>query len=80
MSNLMNEHRFEIETEAETFARLAKGINNVDPANNEELSQDNYLDGDGFGETDVIGAQLVLSFSGHRNYKDPAQNFIFVKS
>ena len=80
MYNLMNEHTFEIETSEGNFARLAAGISNADPANNEELAQDNYLDGAGFGETDVIGAQLVLTFTGHRNYEDEAQNFIFGKS
>ena len=81
--NLMYEHQFEIAIEPgdgttePTFAPLAAGINNVEPANNEELAQDNYLDGDGFGETDVIGAQLVLTFSGHRDFEDEAQNYIF---
>lgn len=81
---LMNAHTFEIDTSegdgAGTYARIASGITNVEPATNEELSQDKYLDGDGYGETDVISAQLTLAFSGHRKYGDPAQDYIFAKS
>lgn len=80
MFNLMYEHQFEIETEGSTFVPLAAGINNVEPANNEETDQSRYMDGNGFGSTDVIGAQLILTFTGHRNYEDAAQNFIFGKS
>jgi len=81
MFELMNKHKFEINTvpgsDPGTYAVLAKGITNATPGNNEELSQDKYFDGDGYGETDVIGAQLVLSFTGHRYYGDAAQDFIF---
>jgi hypothetical protein len=80
---LMNKHIFEINTvpgsTPGTFARIAAGITNVEPNNNEELSQDRYLDGDGYGETDVIAAQTVLTFTGHRKYGDAAQDFIFSK-
>jgi hypothetical protein len=81
--DLMNSHNFQVNTlpgGVETFATIAKGITNVEPSNNEELSQDKYLDGDGYGETDVIGAQTVLSFTGHRFYGDAAQDFIFSKA
>ncbi|WP_153124678.1 phage tail tube protein [Peribacillus tepidiphilus] len=80
---LMNKHIFEINTtlgvSPGTYARIAAGITDVEPNNNEELSQDKYLDGDGYGQTDVIGAQMVLAFTGHRKYGDPAQDFIFSK-
>jgi hypothetical protein len=79
---LMNKHKFEIDTMpggTPTFAEIKAGITNVEPSNNEELSQDRYLDGDGYGETDVIAAQLVLTFTGHRKYGDAAQDFIFGK-
>ena len=83
MFELMNKHKFEINTTPGetpgTYVQIAAGITNVEPNNNEELSQDIYLDGDGYGETDVIGAQLVLTFTGHRKYGDPAQDFIFGK-
>jgi hypothetical protein len=83
MFPLMNEHTFEINTGNDVtpvWSAVAGGINNVEPANNEELAQDKYLDGGGFGETDVIAAQLTLAFSGHRKYGDAAQDFIFAKS
>lgn len=78
---LQSAHKLEINTtpgEAEkTYARLAEGISSMEPDPNEEIAQDNYFDGDGYGESDVIGAQLVLTFGGHRLYGDPAQDFIF---
>jgi hypothetical protein len=80
MFELMNAHSFSVNTvpgtTPGTLAVIGKGITNVEPSNNEELSQDKYLDGGGFGETDVIGAQTVLAFTGHRFYGDPAQDFI----
>jgi hypothetical protein len=85
MFELMNKHTFEINTTPEagqgmeTYAAIAQGITNVELNNNEELAQDRYLDGDGFGETDVIGAQTVLTFTGHRVYGDAAQDYIFGK-
>ena len=76
----MAEHQFSIDTDpggTSTMSPLAAGISGVEPSNNEELSQDKYLDGAGFAETDVIGAQMVLAFSGHRKYGDEAQDYIF---
>ncbi len=82
--SLMNEHVFKINSvpgsTPGTMVAIAKGITNVEPNNNEELSQDKYLDGNGYGETDVIGAQTVLTFTGHRNYGDAAQDFIYSKT
>jgi hypothetical protein len=86
MFPLMYEHQFEIETvpgvdpDPGTFSPIAGGINNVEPSNNEETSQDRYLDGAGFSETDVIGGQLTLAFTGHRKYGDAAQDFIYSKA
>jgi len=79
---LQSSHKFEIDTTpgaVATYAVLGAGLNNFEPSPNEELSQDNYLDGEGFSETEVTGAQLVISFSGHRKIGDPAQDFIFSK-
>src|SRR5690625_2195056 len=78
---LQSENLLEINTTPgsgeETWARLAAGITDMEPDPNEELAQDNYFDGDGFGETDVTGAQLIVSVSGHRKYGDEAQDFIY---
>ncbi|MBO1515605.1 phage tail tube protein [Metabacillus bambusae] len=80
---LMNSHAFKINTvpgtTPGTLVAIAAGITNVEPANNEGLDQTQYLDGEGFTETDVINAQMVLAFTGHRKYGDAAQDFIFGK-
>lgn len=78
---LQSSHLLELDVtpkgEVETFERLGAGITGMEPDPNDEIAQDKYYDGEGFGETDVIGAQLVLSFSGHRKYGDAAQDYIF---
>lgn len=78
---LQSKHLLEIDTTPGTdpgsFERLGAGITNMEPDPNDEVSQDRYFDGEGFAETDVIGAQLVLTFSGHRKYGDPAQDYIY---
>jgi hypothetical protein len=80
---LQSEHMFEINTAPGTtpgtYARVGAGLNNFEPSNNEEVSQDTYLDGGGFAESEVTGAQLIITFSGHRKIGDPAQDFIFGK-
>ncbi|MEM5012065.1 capsid protein [Niallia taxi] len=76
---LNSENKFEIDTTpeaTETFSRLAAGLSTFDPQWNEELDQTQYLDGDGFASSDVTGAQLVISFEGHRKFGDAAQDFI----
>lgn len=79
---LQSAHQFEINTTPGseptmgTFERLAAGINTFDPQWNEEIDQTPYLDGDGFGSSDVTAAQLVIAFEGHRKYGDAAQDFI----
>lgn len=80
---IQSNHKIEINTDPtgveESFVRLAAGITGLDPDVNDEVSQDRYLDGDGFAESDVTGAQLILTLSGHRLYGDPAQDFIYSK-
>jgi hypothetical protein len=79
---LQSAHMFEIDTAqsadetAATYERLAAGLNSFDPQWNEEIDQTPYLDGDGFGSSDVTAAQLVIAFEGHRKYGDAAQDFI----
>jgi len=62
-----------------TYSRLASGLSNFGQDPNEQSDQTPYLDGEGFGESDVIGAQLVVSYSGHRQIDDAAQNYIMSK-
>ncbi|PSL41704.1 hypothetical protein B0H94_11817 [Salsuginibacillus halophilus] len=80
---VQSKHKFEIDVtpgeEEETYERLAKGFNSLDPELNEENDQTQYFDGDGYASTTVMGAQMTLSFSGHRYYGDAAQDFIFEK-
>lgn len=75
------EDLFEIDTTpsgaTRTWARLGKGIQSCVPATNENIDQTPYLDGNGFGNSDVIGAQLIYTATGHRVSGDPAQDFIF---
>lgn len=59
-----------------TWTRLGKGLTGCDPSYNEETDQSNYLDKDGFKETQVIAKQNTFAFSGHRVIGDPAQDYI----
>ena len=72
---------FEINTKpgatTATWARIASGISSCTPANNENVDQTAYLDGDGYGSSDVIGMQKTYAFSGHRVVGDTAQDYIF---
>ena len=81
---VQSKHLFEINTNpggaTPEWARLARGFNSFEPSTNEEIDQTPYLDGEGFGTTTVMGAQLTLTFTGHRYYGDPAQDFIFSKA
>ena len=44
---------------------------------NTQTSEENYLDGGGFATEETIGYKFQYTFSGHRDYADPAQNYIF---
>ena len=74
---------FEIDVTPEataTYEMLKSGIMSVDISNNDEVSQDFYLDGEGYAQTSVTGGQVTLSFSGDRDYTDLAQNYIYNNS
>ena len=62
-----------------TYVRLGKGIMSLAPASNENIDQSNYLDGNGFAESEVIGGQWIYTGSGHRYVGDDAQDWIFSK-
>ncbi|KGL44483.1 capsid protein [Listeria sp. SHR_NRA_18] len=59
------------------WLRMASGIESIDAENNEEVDQTPYYDLDGGVDSTVIGLQPTYTFEGHRQYNDPAQNFIF---
>lgn len=79
---LQSAHKFEINTTpgaVATYAVLGAGLSSFEPSPNEEVAQDNYLDGNGFASSVVTGGQLIVSFSGHRKIGDPAQDYIYSK-
>lgn len=61
------------------WARLAAGINNLTPAENDTTANDEYYDGEGFGTSDVTSKRYQFTIAGHRVYGDPAQDFIASK-
>jgi len=71
---------FEIDTTPDggsrTWARLGRGISGFTPNLNENKDQTAYLDGNGWGSSDVIGKQLTYDATGHRVVGDTAQDYI----
>lgn len=61
---------------ARTWARVARGINDVQPNGNETVAQDPYYDGEGVSSSEVTGGQPVFSFAGHRVMGDKAQDYV----
>lgn len=59
-----------------TWARIGAGINSADPTSDDEISEEAYYDGEGNTESDVVGGKAGVSFSGHRKYGDPAQDYV----
>lgn len=82
--NMNFENQYFIDTtpqsEEPTWAELAPGITNVTPATNDVISEDNYYDGEGYGETDVTGIKPSWALSGHRKNGDEAQDFIAARA
>ncbi|MED4447446.1 phage tail tube protein [Bacillus thuringiensis] len=82
---LQSQHKFEINTKPDAttgqgvYSRVGAGLNNFDPQNNENVLQDTYLTDEGYSTSTVAGAQLIITFSGHRKFGDAAQDFIFSK-
>lgn len=77
---LQSAHKLELDVNpggVEEYQPLSAGITGFEPDPNDEISQDQYLDGEGFGESDVTSAQLIISVDGHRKYGDPVQDYIF---
>lgn len=61
------------------WMRLASGINNTTPAENDTTANDEYYDGEGFGTSDVTSKRLQITLAGHRLEGDPAQDYIASK-
>lgn len=58
------------------WAPLAGGINNFTPSTNETTTNDVYMDGEGFGSTDVTGKRLQVAYTGHRLAGNAAQDYV----
>lgn len=76
--NTTNKFEIDISASGDTpqWATIAAGINSVDPSFDDDIDDTPYYDGSGFNNNDVTGVKASLQFSGHRDYSDPAQNFI----
>ena len=61
---------------ASTWARLAAGINDVSWSGNEQVDETDYYDGEGVADAMISGGNPVGTFSGHRYFGDPAQDYI----
>jgi len=64
---------------APNWVELGDGIDNITEALNEIVNQYFFLNKNGYGESQVTGMQPVMTLTGIRKLKDPAQNFIFDK-
>ena len=59
-----------------TYVKLAKGITSAVDSHNDSTDDTAYLDGGGYGNSDVIGKQYTLAVSGHRVLGNPVQDYI----
>lgn len=59
-----------------TYVKLAKGITSAVDSHNDSTDDTAYLDGGGYGNSDVIGKQYTLDVSGHRVLGNTAQDYI----
>ena len=62
-----------------TWKRIAKGISSYVESYNDNLDQTPYIDGNGYGQTDKIGAQYIGTGTGNRVFGDLAQDYIASK-
>ena len=61
------------------YERIGAGINSATWNPNETVNTVSYYDSEGGTESSVDGVNITGSFSGHRKYGDPAQDYIFSK-
>ncbi|MFA5424450.1 MAG: hypothetical protein WC374_11405 [Phycisphaerae bacterium] len=59
-----------------TYKHLMDGIENFDPALNEVLWQGSFMDDEGWGSSEVTGAQLIVTATGKRIVGNEAQDYI----
>ena len=58
------------------WAPVQAGITDISMSTNDNLEKTNFMDGAGWGSTEVVGAQLTASISANRIEGDRAQDFI----
>jgi len=74
------EYKLEIDTtplSTPTYAIVGAGISNIAKALNEVLQQASYLNDQGWGSTEVVGGQLIITLTGDRVRGDAAQDYIY---
>lgn len=59
-----------------TYVRLAKGITSAVDSHNDSTDDTAYLDGGGYGNSDIIAKQYTLAITGHRVVGNTAQDYI----
>jgi len=59
-----------------TWKRLGVGISSMVEGLNDNVDQTPYINGNGFGSSDKIGMQYIVTGTGHRVFGDSAQDFI----
>lgn len=62
-----------------SWKTLAAGLTSTNPSLSETVDTTPYLDGGGFSESEVTGAQMMVTCTGHRVVGDAAQDYIFSK-
>lgn len=78
--SLNNRVRVEVDSTplgaSRTWLTLAAGITSAVDSHNDSTDDTAYLDGGGYGNSDVIGKQYTLAITGHRIIGNPAQDYI----
>lgn len=76
--NYTNVHAIDITPNAadHTWAYIGQGIQSITPSPNETVDTTYYYNGGGQASSDTTGVDATVSFSGHRYYGDPAQDYI----
>ena len=59
-----------------TWLKLAAGITSAVDSHNDSTDDTAYLNGGGYGNSDIIGKQYTLAITGHRIIGNPAQDYI----
>ena len=79
-STMANDYRLDIDTTpsaaTQVWAPVQSGVTDITMSLNDSLDQTNFMDGKGWGSTEVTGAQLTASVSANRADGDAAQEYV----